>query len=142
MKKLIVLGMMLVTIVPLVLLSCQAVHTQATARSFWLKWTAPGDDDFVGQVTSYQRKYSESADSLRNNFTACRNWPEAVGPRLSPANARDSVRISGTFPTGVALFFAIKGVDEVGNVANISNIWDTTFTDTTKPAPITDLGTE
>ena len=70
-------------------------------------------------MARYEVRYSESRDQLRDNFSDCMGVPTWSEPE--PAGAASTATVFfNTFDT--LLFFAIRGADEAGNLAPISNI--------------------
>jgi len=91
--------------------------TMATALK--LRWTAPGDDSLVGTASAYDIRIASSADYL------IYFWNDAVGvpnvPRPSPAGQPESLLVEG-LSFYFKYYFAIRSLDEAGNVSYISNI--------------------
>ena len=88
------------------------------AASVTLRWTAPGDDGWVGQATAYELRYADSPIDDTN-------WHQAaLAPlALSPATA-GTAQIAQVFDLvdGRRYFFAIRTVDDAGNWSAISNV--------------------
>lgn len=82
-----------------------------------LTWTSPGDDGNAGTATTYVIKYSTS--EINNS-----NWDSAFDingePSPQPAGNIENFIVTGLTP-GQTYYFAIKTLDEVGNISDISN---------------------
>lgn len=102
-----------------------------------LAWTAPGDNGYTGRAEGYDLRRHRTVITLAN-------WDSAeVVPGLpapSPAGFRDSVRVTGLL-TGRVHHFAIRAIDNAGNVSRLSV--DFPFylpvPDVTPPAAVDDL---
>jgi len=116
---------------------CSQVTSDPTNVQVTRTWTAPGDDGFVGQASTYDARYSTSVDSLRDHWSECPTWPAPVVPL--PSGQRETVTFTLSVTTGIPYYFAIKTADEVPNWALISSIWQETRADVTPPSPIDDL---
>ena len=119
---------------------CEPVESQATNVTMTRRWTAPSGDGIVRvqQLRSYQAKWATDTTALKNNWAAQQDWI-GIGSKVPAApNSPDNFTFTGSYPYG-RVWFAIKGVDSSGNVAPISNFWDTTFVDGTLPEKIIDL---
>jgi hypothetical protein len=81
-------------------------------------WTAPGDDGLQGSANGYDIRYSTSAisDATWDDAT-----PVEGEPIPQPAGSAESFTVTGLQPA-TTYYFAMKAVDNVGNVAEISNI--------------------
>jgi len=86
-----------------------------------LKWTAPGDDGYVGHATGYDVRYQPM------NFGPIdteNEWQAAARaynlPFPSPAGAKDSAMVLGLVP-GTAYYFALKSYDDADNFSELSN---------------------
>ncbi|MFH0853240.1 MAG: FG-GAP-like repeat-containing protein [bacterium] len=88
------------------------------SNSIKLTWTAPGDDGHMGQASEYEIRYAISEITNQNWSEATRlsNPPE---PRIS--GSAESVRVFDLEPD-TEYFFAIKSMDEAGNISYISNV--------------------
>jgi hypothetical protein len=108
-----------------------------TTTSITLIWTAPGDDDTLGQASAYNLRYSsEQMNDL--NFDSASAVTSTKKP--SPAGICDTVTISG-LRSDTQYYFAVKTRDEMVNWSAISNILlaKTQSVDRTPPGTITDL---
>ncbi|MBO9610516.1 MAG: fibronectin type III domain-containing protein [Paenibacillaceae bacterium] len=118
--------------------------TTLSASSVQLAFTTPGDDDLFlpglsrawGLVSAYDVRYSTAAITAGN-------WSSAVSANILalPQGGSDTVTVNGLRP-GTTYHFAVKGVDEAGNLGAISN--DVTATtsgtvDNTAPAAVANL---
>jgi hypothetical protein len=93
-------------------------------NSITLLWTAPGDDGNVGQVSSYQIRFSTSPVGI--DTTSWWNGIPAgnritLGPPLAPAGATDSTTVSG-LTSGTTYYFILRALDEVANISGYSNV--------------------
>lgn len=83
-----------------------------------LSWTAPGDDGNTGTATSYDIRYSAA------NITDA-NWPSAIlangEPAPMAAGTAQSLSVTG-LSCGRKYYFALRSLDEVGNVSKLSNV--------------------
>ncbi len=106
-----------------------------TATGAFLSWTAPGDDGMTGTATSYDIRYSESPITESS-------WDDAIEVAGEPAplvaGSGQSYFMSG-LTANSTYYFAIKTVDDVGNISLISNIASGTTADNVPPAAIQDL---
>ena len=123
--------------------SLNVVSTTSTMVT--LDWFAPGDDGPTGTVSSYVVKYAESPITA-STFDAATTAGTAGSTivfnpsNLLAAGQKQAATISGLEP-GKTYHFALKGVDDVGQVGPMSNVVSTTTEapDTVAPAAITDL---
>ena len=88
-----------------------------------LKWTAPGDDEMTGSVTTYVVKHATSQiDSVDFNTlwvsTYNHNWADFLD------GSEEESRILTGLPAGATLYFAIKGVDDA--VPSNYGVWYST----------------
>ncbi len=83
-----------------------------------LTWTAPGDDGEVGTVSSYDIRYATDTATLLL-------WNEAVNVDKtylpSSAGRLEILEVEGLIASGQYVF-AVKSIDESGNISEISNI--------------------
>jgi len=107
------------------------VFAQAGADTLTLLWTAPGDDGLAGSADHYEVRLSTS---LINDSTWDSAWLIGSAPAPLPAGARQSLVVRG-LTRGTTYYFAIKAIDDVGNVSPLSNVvrWDWIL-DTAPPA--------
>lgn len=134
-KVLALLGLVL-----LVMPACEKTQTQTVSVTMTRRWTAPSGDGAlrVQRVRAYEAKWATDTTALKNNWAAQETWT-GIGVK-SPAapGTAESYTFSDDYPYG-RVFFAIKSVDSAGNWSDISNFWDTTFVDVTKPEKVSDL---
>ena len=86
--------------------------------SIWLRWTAPGDDGFVGRASQYDIRYTTSALNTSSWNTAARVLNP---PTPALAGTRDSCRVTGLLPQ-TTYTFGVKTSDEVPNWSGLSNV--------------------
>lgn len=101
-----------------------------------LAWTAVGDDSLTGTATSYQIRYSTSAITATNFASAT----AVTGPTPAAPGTGQGVVVRG-LSRQVAYYFALRTVDEAGNVSALSNVPTATTTDTMAPAAVRNLAT-
>ncbi|MBI3271083.1 MAG: discoidin domain-containing protein [Planctomycetes bacterium] len=102
-------------------------------------WTAPGDDGNVGRATAYDLRYSF-------NLITEANWSSAIQAAGEPVPA-SAGGAEGFLQTGLrpgrSYFFALRTVDEAGNLSAVSNIASCVTPgtgDSTPPSAVTNLG--
>lgn len=86
-----------------------------------LKWTAPGDDGYVGRATGYDVRYQPmnlGPIDTENEWQAASRAFNLPFP--SPAGAKDSVMILGLLP-GTAYYFVLRSYDDADNLSELSN---------------------
>ena len=115
-----------------------AAATGGSSGAVDLTWTATGDDAKDGTATSYSIRYNKSPITAANWSSSTR-----VGdvPVPSPSGNPESLTVYGLKP-GDTYYFAIKTLDEVPNVSEVSNspnASSSTAPDIVPPDAITDL---
>lgn len=95
------------------------VEAATDVSSFTLVWTAPGDDSLTGTASAYDLRYSTDSALLVNSFEAADSVHGLPSPE--PAGSQESFTVNNLLD-GSVYFFAIKTVDDAGNVSGISNI--------------------
>lgn len=112
----------------------------ATDTTMTLLWKAVGDDNNTGLATSYDVRYNTA-------FISSTSWPSSTQASGEPvpaaAGTTQSMTITGLTPN-TTYYFAIKAVDDVGNVSSLSTTPSAKtlaagLGDTTAPADIADL---
>jgi len=93
--------------------------TGVTPSSATVRWTAPGDDGTTGTAMRYDIRYSESPISDDASFAAAA--PHTCAPNPALAMTLQSTTISG-LTSGLTYYFAMKTLDEHGNVSALSNV--------------------
>jgi fibronectin type III domain protein len=83
-----------------------------------LDWTAPGDDGNIGQVTSYEVRYSLGLITL-DNYGQAAIYATPPNP-LSAGSAQELV-VSSLSP-GEEYYFAVRAYDDVGLSSGLSNV--------------------
>lgn len=111
-----------------------------SANDVYLTWTAPGDDGNNWQLTGYVVKYSTTPINA-SNFDAADTFAQSWIPSSPGTVEHYNLSMPGA---GVVYYFAIKGVDEAGNMAASFNTASATSlaSDVTPPGQITTLAVE
>ncbi len=99
-----------------------------------LEWTATGDDDGVGDATSYIIKYSDLEITTQEEFDSATTYSQSYIP--SEVGNPESEVLTG-FSDGNTYYFAIKAVDNAGNQGGLSNSPDATSDATLPTATLT-----
>ncbi len=86
--------------------------------SVTLTWTAPGDDGNVGTASSYVIKYLDQPIT-QSNFASAVSVLNPPVPK--PAGSVETFEVQGLL-SNKTYYFAIKTVDEAGNVSDLSNV--------------------
>ena len=86
--------------------------------SIALGWTSVGDDNSIGTAASYDIRYSKSLIS-EANFENAAEFLNSINPK--PAGYPETAYVDGLSPN-TTYHFAIKAVDNVGNIGQVSNI--------------------
>ncbi len=94
-----------------------------------LSWTATGDDGNQGRASRYDIRYSESLITPSNFESA-----DIVLNQLIPAQAgsEENFSVTGLQSLG-GYYFAIKVIDDAGNISDISNVVTSRTEETTYP---------
>lgn len=116
----------------LLVIGCSA--PQAGEITVIVKWTAPGDDGMVGQVSSYQVRACEVTDSTLFNWDMADVFYDYTNP-MAPSGQPDSVVMTG-FNSESHYCFAVKAADEVPNWSVQSNIFCVATPDAIPPDPL------
>lgn len=95
------------------------VQAATASSSCTLVWTAPGDDGQVGTAAAYNLRYSPDSAQLVNNFESAIS---VVGLPLPKQGGSEESFTVNDLLDGAVYYFAIKTVDEAGNISGISNI--------------------
>jgi hypothetical protein len=82
-----------------------------------LQWTAPGDDDSVGQVIDYDIRFSSNAIT---SGTFSQATPTTGQPFALPAGSAQFFMAGGLTP-GSRYYFALRAADDQDNWSGISN---------------------
>lgn len=100
------------------------VAAQTPYNSITLDWTAPGDDGNVGQVSSYELRYSTTAVGV-DTVLWWNNVPTSqrvtLGLPLVPAGLTQSATVTG-LTQGTTYSFVVVARDEVPNTSGFSNV--------------------
>jgi hypothetical protein len=95
----------------------EVYESPAVSGALTVTWTAPGDNDGVGQAAAYDLRWSLSTITGANFGSAN---PVTV-PAPSPAGTFESVTVNG-LPDETQVFFALVTRDEVPNSSPLSNV--------------------
>jgi len=95
------------------------LRTEDAGSGMWrVLWTAPGDDGSSGTAYRYEIRYSDRGPLTPENWSAARLYPQSWVP-LSAGSLEEHV-VSG-FDPSVEYWVAVRAVDKVLNVGNVSN---------------------
>jgi len=111
----------------------QAYEPSDTPNTIALTFTAPGDDPGVGHAAQYDVRYS-TAELNEDNFDKA---PQATVSAPSEAGVLEVVLVE-QLAAETTYNFALKAVDEIGNVSPMSNV-AVGQTQVVPPAAIADL---
>ena len=92
--------------------------SSVTSNSVALLWTSPGDDGSSGTAAAYDLRYSTGVINAASWLTSVLADGE---PTPSSAGNSQAMTVRSLNPA-TTYFFAIKSVDEVGNISPLSNI--------------------
>ncbi len=90
-----------------------------SSTSVQLSWIAPGDDGNVGQVSSYDIRYSPYIISTNLAFDNASKVSEQPIP--VPAGSTQSLVVTG-LNASTKYYFAVKAGDEADNFSSLSNV--------------------
>jgi hypothetical protein len=86
-----------------------------------LIWTAPGDDNYIGQAAGYDIRYQSAAlGPLDSDYEWTKAHTVSGEPIPSPAGHTDSMIIGG-LDYGASYYFCIRTFDRAGNLSLMSN---------------------
>jgi len=88
------------------------------SNSVTLSWTATGDDGNIGQASAYDLRYSTSAIT-DDNFEDATKVENPPTPQV--AGSPEVFTVTNLTPQ-MAYYFALKVLDEVPNISEISNV--------------------
>ncbi len=112
-----------------------------TETTLTLTWRATGDDGIEGTAAAYEIRYSTSMIDAAN-FADAMELSQNLVPQL--AGQMESIEVNELEPN-TTYYFALKAMDEMPNVSDLSNVLETTTrpqeeeTDAIAPTAITDL---
>ena len=104
--------------IPPAAISNLSAVTGAALGAIELSWTAPGDDGMDGTASSYIVRYATSPINSLSAWDAATNASGAPVP--VPAGGAQSMIISGLVP-GQTYYFAVRTLDEIPNISDLSN---------------------
>lgn len=108
-------------------------------NSVTLTWRAPGGDAYEGKAAQYELRYSQEPITAAN-FELAERFLEVPSP--AEAGVREFVTVIGLQHKNY-YYFAVRAVDDKGNVGGLSNVASTKTEhdgkDRTAPAQIADL---
>jgi hypothetical protein len=90
----------------------------AGETSAQLRWSAPGDDGYMGTATSYEIRYSSSPIMNEAQWATAKQASGA--PLPESAGTSQTATING-LTAGRTYFFSIRSTDEANNVSPLSN---------------------
>lgn len=106
----------------------------SNANEINLAWTAVGDDNNIGRAASYSAKYSTLPITTDAKFNSA---PSFDIPAPQTAGAPETYTRKSLVPApGQYVFFALKAVDDAGNVGPLGNYAVTIARDTTANQPV------
>ncbi len=91
--------------------------------SLELSWSAPYDDGSSGQAEYYIIKYATSSEKLISEWDKALKFSFNMAP--GTASTSEKLLVDGLIP-GEKYYWALKSIDYLGNVSEISNIASTT----------------
>jgi len=91
--------------------------TEVIIGAVTVSWTAPGDDGLTGTASLYELGYYTEPITASNWVSAT----QIVSPTVPTAAGTTQTAMVNDLPSGT-FYFAVRAVDEVGNVGDISNI--------------------
>ncbi|MCA9727538.1 MAG: fibronectin type III domain-containing protein, partial [Candidatus Eisenbacteria bacterium] len=103
--------------------------------SLELRWTAPGDDEDVGQADHYDVRIS-TAPIDESNFTEAEPVPSIPSPQ--PAGSVESLFVTGLVPE-TEYYFALRTFDDVPLASELSNVLVVSTVNRTPPDPAPSL---
>jgi beta propeller repeat protein len=95
-----------------------AAVTGSETGEIYLNWTAPGDDGDTGTATEYILRYASTAIDSQSAWDAATDLNGEPAPQI--AGTAENMTASGLVP-GQTLFFALRTLDDSGNLSDLSN---------------------
>lgn len=138
MKKLIVIGLLLVVFVANSFMGCIPVESDPVAITTTLSFTMPGDDEYLGTADVVQIRMALTADSLTSYWFDCRVVNDTT-LLMWAAGTYDSTQATVIVEPEVPLYLMGRGRDNSGNWGLPGNIYPWTPPDLILPATINDL---
>ena len=112
----------------ILLLALAPLSVDAQVASITVRWTAPGDDGYIGTAASYDIRWANAPPDT-SNATAFATWFTSATPVPNPpapllAGTVQAVVVSpvGGFPLGRTYYFVIRTRDDAGNLSPLSNV--------------------
>ncbi|HEX9933803.1 MAG TPA: Ig-like domain-containing protein, partial [bacterium] len=88
-----------------------------TNTSIAFSWTAVGNDEYIGQASSYDMRYATSTFETESDFANASIVTGLITP--SESGTREYFRVSG-LQSGRSYYFAIRAIDSWGNKGVVS----------------------
>ena len=115
-----------------------------------LKWTAPGDADVSGTVTTYLVKYASCQINASDFMTSATYYHAWAAASAFVAGGSEEQRVVTGLTAGSTYFFAIEGQDSAGNYGVWYSSWDSADVNNDNfalavnvaPGPITEISAD
>ncbi|XP_070557748.1 calcium-activated chloride channel regulator 4-like [Ptychodera flava] len=133
---------------PSAITDLEAVAASYENQTIELQWTATGDDFDKGTAAYYDLRYSTSFSHILDNFdnaTVITDQDVVIGNLSNPEQSETLETFVVRMPvrgTGTTYYFAVKAVDDGGNVGAISNIAQQTLVPPLVPSLVPPLVVE
>jgi phosphodiesterase/alkaline phosphatase D-like protein len=109
--------------------------TNVTETTAALSWTTVGDDSLTGNATSYDIRYSTAPITSANWASATQSTGE---PTPTAPGSTQTFTVTG-LTRQRTYYFAVRALDEGGNISALSNVPSATTPDQTRPAAVNNL---
>ncbi|QJD81913.1 fibronectin type III domain-containing protein [Cohnella herbarum] len=93
--------------------------SNAGLRTAQLSWTAQGDDGAIGTASSYDIRFGTSPITDETSWSGATRL--AVRPNPVVSGTGQTATVNGLSPN-MTYYFAIRSIDDVGNVSALSNV--------------------